>query len=183
MGRRYCRKADILPSMPTTARLNLRRFMPADAAALSLIWSDPEVYRYLPFDEPRDVAQAERSIKSIEDHWDQYGYGVWAVCDKTTGALLGYCGLRYLEDVSATEVLYGYAKASWGQGIASEAAQAAVRFGFEQAGLKQLIALAHPENVASRRVMEKLGMSYMGRVFIFGLDAVKYALLAPWSFS
>lgn len=164
--------------MLSTPRLTLRRFEPADALALSAIWSDPEVYRYLPFDEPRGLEQCQRSIELMGEHWTKHGYGVWAVRDRA-GIFLGYCGLRHLEEISQTEVLYGYGRANWGQGFATEAAQAGVRFGFEKAGLNQIIALAHPENLASRRVMEKLGMVYSGRIHIFGLDAVKYALLTP----
>ncbi len=159
-----------------TSRLTLRRFSPADAPDLSRVWSDPEVFRYLPFSQPRTPEQAGRSIAFFEDHWAQYSYGVWAVLDKTSGEFLGYCGLRYLEEVSEVEVLYGFAQLAWGKGIATEAAKAAVDFGFA-AGLQKIIALAVPENIASRRVMEKLGMKQVGQKHMFGLDVVQYELL------
>jgi ribosomal-protein-alanine N-acetyltransferase len=68
------------------------------------------------------------------------------------------------------------ARASWGQGLASEAAQAALAYGFERVGLERIIALTRPENIASRRVMEKLGMRYEKNLQIFHLEAVYYAI-------
>jgi ribosomal-protein-alanine N-acetyltransferase len=109
-------------------------------------------------------------------HWDELAYGVWAVTDKATGGLLGQCGLRFLPEINEVEVLYLLARAHWGQGLASEAAQAALAYGFDQVGLQRIIALTKPENTASRRVMEKLGMQYEKNLHIFNLQAVYYAM-------
>jgi len=110
------------------------------------------------------------------DHWSQRGCGVWAVTDKTTGQFIGHCGLNFMSEAGEVEVLYALRQDSWGQGLATEAARASVRFGFEQADLARLIALAVPENIASRRVMEHLGFAYEKDVHYFGLDLVYYVL-------
>ncbi len=75
--------------MLQTARLCLRCFAPEDAPSLSAIWSDAEVFRYLPFDEPRGIEQCRQSIAQMNAHWEKYGYGLWAVTGQTGGAGLG----------------------------------------------------------------------------------------------
>jgi ribosomal-protein-alanine N-acetyltransferase len=98
------------------------------------------------------------------------------VTDKITGQFIGHCGLNFVLEAGEVEVLYALRTDRWGQGIATEAARASVRFGFENANLVRLIALAVPENIASRRVMEHLGFVYEKDTHHFGLDLVQYAL-------
>jgi RimJ/RimL family protein N-acetyltransferase len=167
---------DGLPSIET-ARLMLRPLTPADLEDYThLIFADAEVMRYLP---KRDLApreRAERTITFFNDHWSQYDYGVWAVTDKIAGQFIGHCGLNFVTAAGEAEVLYALRKDRWGQGIATEAARASVHFGFETANLARLIALAVPENIASRRVMEHLGFAYEKDAHYFGLDLVSYVL-------
>jgi RimJ/RimL family protein N-acetyltransferase len=162
-----------------TPRLRLRPFTLADHAAHAQIYSDPEVMRYMPRGPmtPPEAHQASQAVLThFIDHWTRYPFGVWAVTDNVTGTLLGQCGLRFLPELNEVEVLYLLARAYWGQGLASEAAQAALAYGFEQVGLERIIALTKPENTASRRVMEKLGMRYEKNLHIFHLEAVYYAM-------
>jgi ribosomal-protein-alanine N-acetyltransferase len=126
---------------------------------------------------PEAAHQASHAVLTqFMAHWAQHTFGVWAVTDKTTGTLLGQCGLRFLPELNEVEVLYLLARACWGQGLTPEAAQAALTYGFGQAHLERIIALTRPENTASRRVMEKLGMQYEKNLHIFHLDAVYYAV-------
>jgi RimJ/RimL family protein N-acetyltransferase len=161
-----------------TARLLLQPFAAADLDDYTrLIFADAEVLRYLP---RRDLApreRAERTIAVFNAHWSQRGYGVWAVTDRITGQFIGHCGLNFVPEADEVEVLYALRKDRWGQGMATEAARAGVRFGFEHAHLARLIALAVPENTASRRVLEHLGFMYEKGAHYFGLDLVCYALL------
>jgi [ribosomal protein S5]-alanine N-acetyltransferase len=160
-----------------TPRLLLRPFTSADLADYTrLIFADSEVMRYLP---KRDLApreRAERTIAIFTERWMEYRFGVWAVTDKVTGEFMGHCGLGPVPEAGAIEVLYSLGQAYWGRGVATEAARASVRFGFEQAQLDQLIALAVPENIGSRRVMEHLGFAYEKDAHYFGLDLVQYRL-------
>ncbi len=159
-----------------TARLLLRPFTTSDLDDYTrLIFADAEVMRYLPKRDLVPRERAKRTLTVFADHWTQHDYGVWAVTDKVTGEFMGHCGLGPVPEAGEIEVLYSLGQAYWGQGIATEAARASVRFGFERANLARLIALAVPENIASRRVMEHLGFAYEKDAHYFGLDLVQYA--------
>jgi RimJ/RimL family protein N-acetyltransferase len=162
-----------------TARLRLRPFDPSDQAAHAAIYADPEVTRFLPGGPfLGDVVQArsERSLAHFTAHWAQHGWGVWAVVDKASGAVIGQCGLNHLPDGSDVELLYAFARASWGQGLATEAARVALDHGFESIRLPRIVAVTRPEHRASRRVMEHLGMEPEGDRDLFGMRVVCYAV-------
>lgn len=160
-----------------TARLLLRPFAEDDLDDYTrLIFADAEVMRYLP---KRDLApreRAERTLMVFAEHWSQHGLGAWAVTDKVSGELMGHCGLGPVPEAGEIEVLYSLGRPYWRQGIATEAARASVRFGYEYANLTSLIALAVPENIGSRRVMEHVGFVYEKDAYYFGLDLVQYRL-------
>jgi ribosomal-protein-alanine N-acetyltransferase len=96
---------------------------------------------------------------------------------RETGELIGHCGLWYLEPFQATEVLYGYSTGAWGRGIATEAGRAVVALAFESLGFERLIALVAPENVRSRRVVEKLGFSPVREVTHRGFSLILHELV------
>src|SRR5262245_4484554 len=161
-----------------TARLTLRPFAAEDAAAHAALYGDPEVTRFLPGGPfaPHEVgARSERSRARFSEHWAAYGWGVWAVADRASGALIGHCGLAHLPDGSDVELLYALARAVWGLGLATEAGQAALDHGFGPVGLERIVAVTRPEHQASRRVMERLGMVCEGERDAFGLRMVCYA--------
>jgi ribosomal-protein-alanine N-acetyltransferase len=159
-----------------TARLLLRPFTPEDGPALARLYADPAVTRYLPHSTRPPAERAERVIRFFADHWARHGFGVWAVVEKATGEVSGHCGLNDVPEVEAVEVLYALVQSAWGRGIATEAAAASIRYGFETVGLERIVAFAAPENTGSRRVMEKIGLCYAGDRHIFGLDTVEYIL-------
>jgi ribosomal-protein-alanine N-acetyltransferase len=96
------------------------------------------------------------------------------VLDRTTEAFVGQCGLNTIDGTGEVEALWALDRPAWGRGLATEAARAALAWGLEMAGLSAVIAIAAPANVASQRVMEKIGMRYTGRAQYFGLDVVRY---------
>lgn len=146
----------------TTPRLVLRPFISDDALAMHrALSSDPDVMRFLPSGVPVSLERTQRSVDYFINHWREHGYGAWAVIHQASKEFIGQCGLNRLND-GAVEVFYAFATAYWGQGLATEAARAAVRYGFEVVGLPQIIALAYPQNAASRHVIEKLGMTFHG---------------------
>lgn len=151
----------------------MRRFKHSDLDELAALRADPEVMRYIG-DQSRE--KVEQRLNYYIEHYDPYGFGMWAVIHKETGRMIGWCGLIYLDGTPEVEVGYGAAKAFWGRGLMTEAARAALRYGFERAGLQRIVAVAMPENTASRRIMEKLGMRYEKNAFHYGHDLVYYAI-------
>jgi RimJ/RimL family protein N-acetyltransferase len=151
--------------MPTleTARLILRPFTPADLDDYhAQIYSDPDVTRYLPGGQPRPKDRTQVVLEFAIEHGQQHGFTLWAVIDKASQEFIGHCGLIYMKNEVDVEVAYAFGKAHWGKGYAPEAAHAALRYGFETVGLDQIIAVAVPENTASQRVMQKIGMTSQG---------------------
>ncbi len=166
-----------------TARLILRPFIDDDAPAYAAIRLHEKVTPWLPPppDGETPLQTAQRTIGQFGATWAAHGVGPWAVCGREDGRLLGHCGLRYLEDFAAVEALWTLDPACWGRGYASEAAAASLRFGFEQTGLEEIFAITLPANLASRTVMEKIGMSYRRETAWKGFDIVYYDIdRATW---
>jgi ribosomal-protein-alanine N-acetyltransferase len=162
--------------MIETERLYLRPFHPDELGALVAFRADPEVSRYLgdaAMHTPESVAQRFEFYLSC---YETHGFGASAVIRKADGEMIGWGGLQPLEATGEIEIGYGFAKLYWGQGFATEMAQAWFRYGFERVGLERIVAVAEPENTASWRVMEKLGMRYEGRAQHYGKECVKYAI-------
>lgn len=145
----------------TTERLRLRGFQPDDWPALARFYADDTVMRYMLPGRGLPKGDAETRAKSnilnFSNSFGQRGYGVWAVEDRAGGRLLGQCGLRWVPEAEAVELLYLLNKTCWGRGLASEAARAAVSFGFGAAALTGLFAVTAPQNHASQNVLQKLG--------------------------
>ncbi|MEL6793860.1 MAG: GNAT family N-acetyltransferase [Pseudomonadota bacterium] len=165
----------------TTERLTLRPFAPEDEPAYAAIRARPEVARYLAGGEAgaaQATETARRLIPAFVTLWtdpDGPGYGPWAVEERATGRLLGHLGLRRLDDLGGeTELLYAFDPPAQGRGFATEGARAALAYGFETLRLSRIIALALPENAASLRVMERIGMTRApGLTEAFGLQVVR----------
>ncbi|MGW8251090.1 MAG: GNAT family N-acetyltransferase, partial [Anaerolineales bacterium] len=157
-----------------TPRLTLRSLQPADFGPISAILSDRDVLRYMPRSEPFPPELVERIMQRQQKQWDAYGYGWYAVADRQSSQLIGWCGLGVLDETGETEIKYLFKKSHWGRGLATEAAQRCVQDGFEKYGLEQIIGLVHPENSASRHVLDKLGLVYTDRVHFWGLDLDRY---------
>lgn len=162
-----------MPSIETE-RLRLQMFRPDDLDRLAVLFSDPDVVRYVGDGKTVDREETERALQSIIKHWQTHGFGRWAVVDKNTREFLGFGGLRSL--FGTPEVVYHLAKASWGKGIATELAQAALRFGFEDRGFERIVAIAHPLNAKSVHVMEKLGMRYEMHTSYYDIDVIQYGI-------
>lgn len=161
----------------TTARLILRDFVLADAAAMFAVNSDPEVARFTGDEVPTSVADTERILAThpIADY-AKYGYGRWACELRSSGEVIGFCGLKFLAESQETDVGYRLARAHWGQGYATEGAIASVRYGFETLGLSRIIGMVMPGNLASIRVLEKVGLRRLGLIDDRGVEVIKYAI-------
>jgi ribosomal-protein-alanine N-acetyltransferase len=162
-----------------TRRLRLRPFALSDAEDHGRMYANPEVTQFLaggPFASDEARHRSSAAVHLFVSHWRQHGFGVWAVLDKTSGALIGQCGLKYLPASPEVEILYAFDTPYWGQGLATEAASAALHHGFEAVGLERILAVARPDHGASRRVMEKLGMVFTRADELFGMPVVVYTI-------
>ncbi|WKX74228.1 GNAT family N-acetyltransferase [Streptomyces sp. XD-27] len=148
--------------MVQTPRLLLRRWRDEDIAPLTAINADPEVMRWIGDGSTRDEEQTRAGVEAMEREWEAEGFGLFAVEIRATGRLAGFTGLsvpHFLPEVlPAVEVGWRLGRAFWGRGLASEAASAAVRFGFHDRGLEKIVSIAQIGHGASERIMGKLGM-------------------------
>jgi RimJ/RimL family protein N-acetyltransferase len=147
-----------------TDRLLLRRWHADDAAPFAAINADPEVMRHIGGGVPLGRGLSDDLLWRFEREWEERGFGLWAVQERAApGVLLGFCGLTvpmFLPELlPAVEVGWRLARAAWGRGLATEAARAAVAFGFEEHAMAEILAIVDPENARSLRVAEKLGMT------------------------
>ncbi|ONI72451.1 GNAT family N-acetyltransferase [Kribbella sp. ALI-6-A] len=148
--------------MLETPRLILRRWREEDVAPMAAVNADPEVMRWIRDGSVRDEEQTREGIQAWEREWESEGFGLFAVEIRSTGELAGFTGLsvpHFLPEIlPAVEVGWRLGRSHWGAGLATEAAAAAVRFGFEQRGLERIVSIAQVGNDASERIMIKLGM-------------------------
>ncbi|HSL43236.1 MAG TPA: GNAT family N-acetyltransferase [Anaerolineales bacterium] len=145
-----------------TQRLILRRFHMSDLDDLVAFYNDPDVTRYIP-DAPRNPEETKQELEwFLNGHPRFPELGLWATIYKETGKFIGRCGLLpwTIDGQDEVEVAFAFSKAYWGQGLATEAAQALVRHGFEHLKLSRLICLIVHDNKASIRVATKLGMTF-----------------------
>ena len=157
--------------------LLMRPLQSHDLEALITIWGDPEVTQFLPSrGAPISREAVEKSLRNFIEHWEERNYGIWAIVENVSSPMIGYCGLRYLDELKEVEVLYALGKQYWGRGIVTQAAKAAIAYGFNVAHLNRIIAMAFPENKASIRVMEKAGLKYEKQIHIFNLNAIYYSI-------
>ena len=158
-----------------TARVRLRLFTPEDLDALSQIFSKPTVLRYLGKQgDPMTREETETALLSMISHWRRHGFGRWAVVDKETETLIGCAGLRSFEGVG--ELVYLLDEPFWGVGLATEIARACLRYAFEVQQMNHVIGLIKLQNLASRRVMEKIGMSFEMERILFDIEVAQYKL-------
>ena len=158
-----------------TERLVLRGFEEGDIASIGF-YADPDVMRFIPRGawDPAKLGEGfARLLERRRDEWQRVGYGMWAVELKRTGTVVGHVGVQNLEGGDEIEIYYLLDKPHWNQGLATEAAAAAFRFAREK-GLRNIVAIALPDNIASQMVMRKIGLTHAGTAQHYGLECVKY---------
>lgn len=158
-----------------TDQLQLRPFQYEDIDRMSEIFGDPEVMRYIASG-TQTKALIEERFPVMLQRFERWGFGMWAVIEKASQTLLGRCGLVYLDNTPEVELGYALDKACWNRGFATEASIACLRFGFEQVKLDRIVAIAQPANLASQRVMQKVGMTFEKNAHYYNTDVVYYAI-------
>lgn len=165
-----------------TDRLALRRFTEADEEALFDLNSDPEVMRFLnggtPI--PRDIVQTVILPRYLRHDGRFPSYGYWAAIERATGEFLGWFSF-VPSKATPVEVSLGYRlrSAVWGRGYATEGARALVRKAFTELGIERVVATTYEHNLASRRVLEKVGMTIVRRFRFSPQDVAQAATYQP----
>ena len=162
----------------TTDRLTLRSIGTAHAAALHALWTHPDVRRYL-WD--NETIPYEQTIAILEQNARQFrdeGHGLWGAFPPGTDTLLGVTGYWYFYEPPQLQLLYALAPNYWSRGYATEIAGAMLRYGFETLNFDAVIGCTDAPNTASKRVMERLGMTLWKTEVHHGLEQVFYRLEA-----
>ena len=161
--------------MLETGRLFLRKFNENDIDLVFAMRSDADLMRFIR--EPQaNRAEAESWVKLVSSRWAAEKIGFCAVIEKSSKQFIGWCGLWRLKETDEVEIGYALIKDFRGRGYATEASEAFLIYGFETLNLKEIVAVARPENRASWRVMEKLGMTYDYTGKFYERDLVHYSI-------
>jgi len=143
-----------------TGRLRLRLFTPADLDGFCALTADPEVMRFIGDGVVLPRQDIEANLSSIIGGFRRRGYGRWAMVEKSTGRLVGYCGFGHSDESVGVELVYLLGREFWGRGYIQETGRACLRYGFEVLCLDPIRAVTLPGNSRSRRTMERLGMRF-----------------------
>jgi RimJ/RimL family protein N-acetyltransferase len=164
-----------------TKRLILREIDIEDAAAMFALNNDPDVVRYTDERAFESLAAAAEFVSDYIRKNGGTGFGRWMIVQKDTQQILGWCGLKLHRDTNEVDLSYRLFKKYWGQGIASEAASACLRYGFENLNLNRIYAEARQENEASIQVMRKCGMQFLRKGYGCSGATVVYEKYKPLS--
>lgn len=149
-----------IPAEPlfTTARLAVRRLAEHDLDAMHAVYGDADAMRWVGDGQPLARAQCEEWLAVTRRNYATRGYGMNAVVERGSGAVVGFCGLVHPGGQAEAEIKYALLRARWGRGLASELAAALLAHGAAAHGLRRVIATVAPDNLASQRVLRKAGM-------------------------
>jgi len=157
-------------------RLFYRRLTHEDLPWLIELRTADAVKRYLGGDAMQNPEALEARLNHYIDCHDKFGFGCCAMGLRATGELIGTGGLQPLEDTGEIEIGYNMAERYWDQGYGTECCMAWLRYGFHRSGLERIVAIAHPDNVGSWRIMEKCGMHFEKSSHHYGIECVYYAI-------
>jgi ribosomal-protein-alanine N-acetyltransferase len=160
--------------MLETERLILRPLDKLDVDAIYRMRGDADVMRFIR--EPQNRRESTDWVKLVSSRWAIERIGFCAMLEKPSGVFVGWCGIWRLKEIGELEIGYAVAKEFWGKGLAAEAAFAFLDYAFDELNQEKIVAVARPENAASRRVMEKLGMSFVGTGTFYEQTLVQYAI-------
>jgi [ribosomal protein S5]-alanine N-acetyltransferase len=142
-----------------TNRLFLRELTIDDALSFYNLNLNTEVIKYTG-DKAFDSVEKAREFLENYNPYQKYNYGRWAVIEKSTNEFLGWCGLKYSPELDEVDIGFRFFKKYWNQGFATESAKACLEYGFEKLQLSKIVGRAMEENIASIKVLEKIGMTF-----------------------
>lgn len=162
-----------------TTRLILRQFTEADAALILELNSDPEIVKYVHEPTLKTIEHAQDILNNIILPQYQNNLGRWAIHTKHNMDFIGWCGLKYLPEPDEVDLGYRLMQKAWGHGYATEAAQASLEHGFNELNLKLITGRAHIENLASIKVLEKIGMDFISEGIVDDCPVRTYTKANP----
>ena len=162
----------------TTDRLRLEPFAPNHAQALNAINNEPEVMEFLTFGDPETMEKTNQAVARVREAWRSVGYSWWAIIDRLTETVVGAACAQNVARVPGAEIEIGWrlSTSATGKGYATEAGKAAASYAFDVIGVDHVIAVAHPKNTASHKVMQRVGMTYRGIETHYDEDCATYVL-------
>jgi RimJ/RimL family protein N-acetyltransferase len=158
-----------------TERIILRGILPEDDQGLFLLDSDPNVHKFLGNNPVKTVEEARKTIQFIRRQYINNGIGRWAVVNKETNEFIGWSGLKFITEktnnsINYYDLGYRFIKKYWGNGYATEAAEASLYYAFVTLGIKKVFAIADINNLASKSVLEKVGLEIIETFSYHGQD-------------
>lgn len=147
-----------------TDRFILRNLEMKDAQGMYELDSDPEVLIYLGNNPLTSVEQSKKILENVQKQYQRNGLGRWAIIDKSSNDFVGWTGLKLeenLRDFNYYDLGYRLKKKYWGKGIATETSIISLKYGFENLKLEKICATAHVENIASNKVLKKVGFTFI----------------------
>ena len=157
-----------------TERLRIRPFDEQDVDNLYLLYSDPEVMRYMRG--VRNREQAEKHIPAFAEQFEETGFTIWALEEKLSREFVGRAGLWPLPGTTEVELGYMIVREHQGNGFATEASAGCLEFGFQPLSLDHIAAISQPGNLASRRVLAKLGFEFIREDRFYDVDVLYHRL-------
>jgi ribosomal-protein-alanine N-acetyltransferase len=142
-----------------TERLLLRELNPDDAENFYKLNLNPNVIKYTGNSAFKDINEAKEFLENYQDY-QLNGFGRWAVIEISSNKFLGWCGLKYDQNLNETDIGFRFFEEYWNKGFATESAKACISYGFENLNLKTILGRAMSENLASIKVLEKIGLSF-----------------------
>ena len=161
-----------------TPRLLLRHFTLNDTDLLVQLNSDPEVLKYLHEPPVKDKAHAKKILTDIILPQYENNLGRWAIYTKCDDQFIGWCGLKYRPELNETDLGYRLMKTAWGQGYATEAAKHCLQYGLDELHIQVITGRAHIENIASLKILEKIGMQFLKEEIVDNIPVKTYVATA-----
>lgn len=162
----------------TTPRLRLEPFAPEHAPALNAINNEPAVMEFLSEGVPETMERTQEAIGRVREAWAILGFSWWAIVERSSAQVVGAACAQHVARDPKAEIEIGWrlATATTGRGYATEAGKAAARYTFDIVRAEHVIAVAHPDNIASHRVMQRIGMTFRGIETHYDTDCTTYLL-------
>ena len=159
-----------------TPRLLLRPFQPTDNDAAFTWFGDPVVMKFTVTGPDKSIEETQRRLAHFDEHQRTHGFSKWIILGADSATAIGDSGLLVMEEYGWIDLGFRLARQHWGKGLATEAARAWVHVAFDELHIQRLGAFVHPENIASIRVLDKLGFHAERRDTVMGMDSIVFSL-------